>query len=142
MGMFEIEELHLACQVRSFFKNNRLSEIEIKQLRREIEKLETAPERVGTVLEMCYGRWIGTETLREQGCDLEDYPGGTQEDHIKNPIYQRLIEVMHEGGKGDIPTLCNRDINLVIKHVNEVNEVLKCFPLENLSDLKYVALLV
>ena len=49
---------------------------------------------------------------------------------------------MHEGGKGDIPTLCSRDINLVIKHVNEVNEVLKCFPLENLSDLKYVALLV
>ena len=40
---------------------------------------------------------------------------------------------MHEGAKGDIPTL------LVAKHVNEVNKVLKCIPVRNLSDLKYVA---
>ena len=69
MEMFEIEEQHLACQVRSIFKNNRLTEIEIGQLRREIEKVEIAPERVGTVSEMSYGRWSVTETIREQGCD-------------------------------------------------------------------------
>ena len=32
MGKFEIEEQHLACQVRSIFKNKRLKEIEIQQL--------------------------------------------------------------------------------------------------------------
>ena len=32
MGMFEIEEQHLACQVRSIFKNKRLTENEIQQL--------------------------------------------------------------------------------------------------------------
>ena len=32
IGMFEIEEQHLACQVRSIFKNKRLTEIEIQQL--------------------------------------------------------------------------------------------------------------
>ena len=69
MEMFEIEEQHLACQVRSIFKNKRLTEIEIGQLRREIEKVEIAPERVGTVSEMSYGRWSVTETIREQGCD-------------------------------------------------------------------------
>ena len=46
---------------------------------------------------------------------------------------------MHEGAKGDIPTLRSKDIDLVTKHVNEVNEVLKCIPVRNLSDLKYVA---
>ena len=46
---------------------------------------------------------------------------------------------MHERAKGDIPTLRSRDINLVTKHVNEVNEVLKCIPLKNLSDREYVA---
>ena len=35
--MFEIEEQHLACQVRSIFKNKKLTEIEIQQLRKEIE---------------------------------------------------------------------------------------------------------
>ena len=49
MRMFEIEEQHLACQVRSIFKNNTLTETEIQQLRRETEKVEIAPERIGTV---------------------------------------------------------------------------------------------
>ena len=43
MGMFEIEEQYLACQVRSIFKNKRLTKIEIQQLRKEIEKEEIAP---------------------------------------------------------------------------------------------------
>ena len=33
-------------------------------------------ERVGTVSKMSYGGWSGTETVREQGYDLGDYPGG------------------------------------------------------------------
>ena len=45
---------------------------------------------------------------------------------------------MHEGAKEDIPTLRSGDINLVTKHVHEVKEVLKCIPVRNLSDLKYV----
>ena len=139
IGMFEIEEEHLACQVRSIFKNKRLIEIEIQQLRKEIENDEIAPERVDTVSEMSYGGSIGTETVSEQCCDLEDYPGGTLEDHIENPIHQRLIEIIHEGAIGDIPTLRVRDITLMAKYVNEVNEVLKCTPGRNLSELKYVA---
>ena len=71
---------------------------------------------------MSYGGLSGTETVREQCCHLEDYHGGTPEDHIENPIHQRLIEIMHEGAKGDIPTLDSRDINLVTKYVNEVKE--------------------
>ena len=69
IGMFEIEKQHLARQVRSIFKNNRLTEIEVVQLWREIEKVEIAPERVGTVSEISYGGWSVTETVREQGCD-------------------------------------------------------------------------
>ena len=46
---------------------------------------------------------------------------------------------MDEEAKGDIPTLRSRDIALVTKHLNEVNEVLKCIPVRNLSELKYVA---
>ena len=76
--------------------------------------------------EMSYGGSSGTETVRKQGCDSDYYPGGTPEDHIKNSIQQHLIEIMHEGAKGDIPTLRSKDIDLVTKHVNEVNEVLKC----------------
>ena len=57
---------------------------------------------------MSYGGLSGTQTVREQCCDLEDYPGGTPEDHIENPIHQRLIEIMHEGAKGDIPILRTR----------------------------------
>ena len=87
---------------------------------------------------MSYGESSGTGTVREQRCDSEDYLGGTPEDHIKNPIHQGLIEVMHEGAKGDIPPLRSKDINLVTKHVNKVNKVLKCIPVRRLSDLKYV----
>ena len=46
---------------------------------------------------------------------------------------------MHKGAKGDIPTQRGRDINLVTKYMNEMNEVLKCIPIRNLSELKYVA---
>ena len=74
---------------------------------------------------MSQGGSSGTETVREQGFDSGDYPGGTTEDHIKNPVHQRLIEI-------------SRDINLVTKYANEVNEVLKCIPVSNLSDLKYL----
>ena len=121
VGMFEIEEQHLACQVRSIFKNNTLTETEIQQLWRETEKVEIAPKRIGTVSEMSYGGWSGTETVIEQGCNLDNYPGSTPEVHIKNHIHQRLIEIMHERAKGYVPTQSSRDINLVIKHVNEVN---------------------
>ena len=44
MGMFEIEEEHLACQVRSIFKNKRNTQIEFQQLQEEIENDEMAPE--------------------------------------------------------------------------------------------------
>ena len=64
MGMFENEEQLLACQVRRIFKNKRPTEIEIQQLQREIEKVEIAPEIVGTVSEMSYGGWSGTGTVR------------------------------------------------------------------------------
>ena len=43
------------------------------------------------------------------------------------------------GQKRDIPTLRSRDITLVTKYVNEVKEVLKCIPVRNVSELKYVA---
>ena len=52
MGMFEIEEQDLACQVRSIFNNKGLTKTEIQQLRKEIEKDEITPERVDTVSEM------------------------------------------------------------------------------------------
>ena len=54
--------------------------------------------------ETSYGESSGTETVIEQDCDLDDYPGSTPEDHFKNPIHQRLIETMHEGEKGNIQT--------------------------------------
>ena len=128
MGMFEIEKQHLACQLRSIFKNKRLTEFEIQQLKKKIEKDEIVPDRVDTVSKMSYGGPSGTENVREQCCDLKDYPGDTPEDHIENPIHQHLIEIMHEGVKGDIPTLCSRGITLVTKYLNELNEVLQCIP--------------
>ena len=82
-------------------------------MRKEIEKDEIAQERVDTVSEMSYGGSSGTETVREQGCDLDYYPGGRPEDHIKNPIHQRLIETMHKVAKGNILNLRSGDINLV-----------------------------
>ena len=91
--MFEIEEQNLACEVRSILKNNRITEIEIQQLRRETEKDGIALERVDTVSEMSYGGSSGTETVREQRCGLKDYSGDTPEDHIKNPTNQCLIEI-------------------------------------------------
>ena len=85
-GMFKSEEQHLACQNRSFLKNNRVTEIEIQQLQREIKKDEIAPEIVDTVSEMSYEGSSRTETVREQGGDSNNYPGGTPEDHFKTPI--------------------------------------------------------
>ena len=41
--MFKSEEQHLACQNRSFLKNNRVTEIEIQQLQREIKKRWNSP---------------------------------------------------------------------------------------------------
>ena len=75
-----------------------------------------APERVDTVSEMGYGGSSGTETVREQCCNLEDYPGCTPEGHIKNAIHKRLIEIMHEGAKGDIANLRSRDITSTVRN--------------------------
>ena len=45
--------------------NNRLTEIEVQGLRREIEKVEIDPQRVDTLSEMSYGESSGIETVRE-----------------------------------------------------------------------------
>ena len=87
---------------------------------------------------MSYGRSSGTETVREQCCNLDDYPGGILEGYIKNPIHQRLIKIMHEGAKGDIQTLRSRDITLENKYMNEVNDMLKCIPVRNLPESKCI----
>ena len=68
-------------------------------MRKETENEETAPEMVDTVQEISYGGLIGTETVKKQFWDLEDYPKVTPEVNIENPIHQRLIEIMHEGVK-------------------------------------------
>ena len=64
-------------------------------------------------------------------CDLEEYSGDTLEDHIENPI----------DAWRDKRRYLNwwRDITLVTKHVNEVNEVLRGIPIRHLSEPKYVA---
>ena len=38
-GLFELEEQHLACQVRSILKTGKLSKVEIEGLKRQIKKL-------------------------------------------------------------------------------------------------------
>ena len=92
----------------------------------EIEKDKIAPRKSWYSVENEFnGGSSDTETVWEQCCDLHNYPGGTPEDHTKNPIHQRLIEIMHERRKGDISTLCGWDINLVAKYVNEMNKM-KC----------------
>ena len=121
MGMFEIKEQNLAWQVWSIFENKRLTEIEIQQLRKEIKKDEIVPDRVDAMSEMSYGGSSGTETFKEQCCNLGDYPGNTPEDDINNPIHQHRSEIMHERAKGDISTLGSRDITFVTKYVHEVN---------------------
>ena len=99
MEMSEIEDYLHACHARIIFKNKRFTEIEIKQLRKEIEKDEIVPDRVDIVSEMSGGESSDTEIVREQCCDLEDYPGDAPEDHIENSIYMRLIEIMYEEAK-------------------------------------------
>ena len=99
MGMFEIEEHHIACQIRSIFKNKIITEIEIQRLRKEIEKEKIVPDRVDTLSKMSCGVSNGTENVWKQCCDLEHYPGDIPEDHTENPIDQRLIEIMYEGAK-------------------------------------------
>ena len=61
--MSEIEEQHLACQVRKIFKDKRFTEIEILRLWKEIEKDEIVPDRVDAVSEMIWGESNGTETV-------------------------------------------------------------------------------
>ena len=131
IGISEIEEHHLACQTCSIFKNKRLTEIEIQQPWKEISKDEIVPERVDTVSEMTCGGSSGTETVREQCCDLETFSGGRPEDHIKNLIYQRLIEIKHEGRKEIFQPY------VVETWISWPSEV-KCIPVRNLSEPKYV----
>ena len=102
-------------------------------MQKEIEK----DDGVDTVSEMCYGGSSGT--VRKQCCNLEDCPGDTPDDHIENPIHQRLIGILHEAAKEDIPPLRRRDIALVTKYENAVKKGLKCIPVRNLSELKHVA---
>ena len=45
IGMFEIEEQHLACPIRCIFKNNRRTGIEVQQLWRERLKKMKHPQK-------------------------------------------------------------------------------------------------
>ena len=73
---------YLACQFCRILKNKRLTEIEIQLLQKETEKDNIASEIVDTVSELSYRGSSGTETVKEQCCDLDDFPGATREDHM------------------------------------------------------------
>ena len=47
-GLFELEEQHLACQVRSILKTGKLSKVKIEDLQRQIKKLHVDSVEIET----------------------------------------------------------------------------------------------
>ena len=73
---------YLACQVCRILKNKRLTQNEIQLLQKEIEKDNIASEIADTVSELSYRGSSGAETVKEQCCNLDGFPGATREDHM------------------------------------------------------------
>ena len=135
-GSFEIEEQHLACQVRSVLKTKKLSEFEIEDLRQNV----TTPQKPFEVLienDPVEGSDVTPviEIGVEQNQPVVD--GGMEEnDELHQNDDAQRIRMMQENSSGPVRSVRGIDTLKVKSTVSKVNDIICNIRLENLDELK------
>ena len=135
-GSFEIEEQHLAYQVRSILKTKKLSEYEIEALRQNV----TTPQKPFEVLiENDPVEGSAVTPVIEIGVE-QNQPvvgGGMEEnDELHQNDDAQRIRMMQENSSGPVRSVRGIDTLKVKSTVSEVNDIICNISVENLDELK------
>ena len=139
-GLFELQEQHLAYQVRSILKTGKLSKVEIERLKRQIKllhvdsvecetgKLDRSEEKV--VTQSDDNVLLQEFTAGASGC-VED----TRVSESANDITKRLKLLLKNPKNDPIPSL--RSANAFrLKQETEVTKAMSSITLNDISDFK------
>ena len=141
--LFELEEQHLACQVRSILKTGKLSKVEIEGLKRQIIKLHME------IVESITGELDAAEeevvTLSDDNVLLQELTAGASgyvedagviESESESGITKRLKLLLKNPKNDPIPSLWSVDTFQLKHETEEVNKAMSSIMLNDISDFK------
>ena len=144
-GLFELEEQHLACQVRSILKTGKLSKVEIEGLKRQIKKLhvdsvesetgelDAAKEEV--VIQSDDNVLLEKFTAGASGY-VEDTRVIKSKSDSENDITKRLKPLLKNAKNDPILSLRSAYAFRLKLETDEVNKVMSSITLNDISDFK------
>ena len=139
-GLFELQEQHLAYQVRSILKTGKLSTVEIERLKRQIKqlhvdsvecetgKLDRPDEKVVTQSDDVL---LQEFTAGASGC-VED----TRVSESASDIKKRLKLLLKNPKNDPIPSLRSANAFRLKQEVEEVTKAMSSIALNDISDFK------
>ena len=140
-GLFELQEQHLAYQVRSILKTGKLSKVEIERLKRQIKllhvdsvecetgKLDRSDEKV--VTQSDDNVLLQEFTAGASGC-VED----TRVSESANDITKRLKLLLKNPKNDPIPSLRSANAFRLKQETEEVTKAMSSITLNDISDFK------
>ena len=140
-GLFELQEQHLAYQVRSILKTGKLSKVEIERLKRQIKllhvdsvecetgKLDRSDEKV--VTQSDDNVLLQEFTAGASGC-VED----TRVSESASDITKRLKLLLKNPKNDPIPSLRSANAFRLKQEIEEVTKAMSSIALNDISDFK------
>ena len=142
-GLFELEEQHLACQVRSILKIGKLSKVEIEGLKRQIKKLhvdivESETGELDAVEE-------GVVTQSDNNVLLQEFTAGASgyvedtcaiESEIENDITKRLKLLLKPPKSDPVSSLQSADAVRLKQETEKVNKAISSITLNNIINFE------
>ena len=140
-GLFELQEQHLAYQVRSILKTGKLSKVEIERLKRQIKqlhvdsvecetgKLDRPDEKV--VTQSDDNVLLQEFTAGASGC-VED----TRVSESASDITKRLKLLLKNPKNDPIPSLRSANAFRLKQEIEEVTKAMSSIALNDISDFK------
>ena len=141
-GLFELEEQHLACQVRSILKTGKLSKVEIEGAKRQIMKLlvDSVESETGKLdaTEEEVMKQFDDILLQEFTAGVSGYVEDTGVFESENESnITKLLKLLLKNSKNDpIPSLRSADAFQLKQEIEEVSKAMSSIILNDISDFK------
>ena len=139
-GLFELQEQHLAYQVRSILKTGKLSKVEIERLKRQIKQLHVDSVECET------GELDRSDEVVTQSDDnvlLQEFTAGasgcvedTRVSESASDITKRLKLLLKNPKNDPIPSLRSANAFRLKQETEEVTKAMPSITLNDISDLR------
>ena len=140
-GLFELQEQHLAYQVRSILKTGKLSKVEIERLKRQIKQLHVDSVECETGKLDRPDEEVVTQS--DDNVLLQEFTAGAsgcvEDTHVSesaSDIRKRLKLLLKNPKNDPIPSLRSANAFRLKQEIEEVTKAMSSIALNDISDFK------